>query len=54
MIAISISFFRFSYMDLLSDNLSFWVMMFFTFIPFLLFLALLVAAIRWLWSHSNQ
>ena len=40
-------------MDLLNVDLSFLVMMLFSFITFLLFLALLVAAIRWLWFHAK-
>ena len=41
-------------MDLLNVDLSFLVMMLFSFITFLLFLALLVAAIRWLWFHAKN
>lgn len=41
-------------MDLLNVDLSFLVMMLFSFITFLLFLALLVAAIRWLWYHAKS
>ena len=43
-------------MDLLLNGsiLSYLVMMFLLLIPFLLFLALIVAAIRWLWFHAKD
>ena len=42
--------FRYSYMDRLFDFVTIGMFL----LPFFLFLALLVAAIRWLWYHAKD